>query len=381
MPAVPQHTATKHAVFQHLLAGGPLSRAELARRCGLSKQTLSVVCRALEDAGLIGLKGETEGHIGRRAAVFAPVPEAACCAVVDLGGTKVAVGISTLTGTLLPGLTEPTDSRGAEHVIGQIARLCRNAAAASGIEWSRVRHAVIGVPGAPDSRTGRVMMAPNIPAFDTFDVRAAFAEALGCSVQLENDVNLSAEGERWALSAATPVSDMAYISIGTGIGCGLICDGHLLRGASHAAGEIAFLPFGADPFDPQSRDCGALEQEAGSRGMRRRYLALSGKDAAVPEIFALAERGDAAAGAVLDETARLVARAIAALAAITNPALVVLGGSIGARPDFIARITTLLPLCCPAPPEIQASQLGTDAPLAGAARLGLPRLIETALTA
>lgn len=379
MVPIPQHQATHHAVFQQLLSDGPMSRAELARRCGLSKQTLSLVCRALENAGLIRQAGETEGHIGRRASVFAPVPEAACCAVVDLGGTKVTVALATLTGSLLSGLTEPTDSRGGGHVIAQIARLCRETAAASGIEWNRVRHAVIGVPGAPDLTTGRVMMAPNIPAFDTFDVRAAFAEALGCSVQLENDVNLSAEGERWALSTAAPVLDMAYISIGTGIGCGLICDGRLLRGAAHAAGEIAFLPFGADPFDPRSRDCGALEQEAGSHGMRRRYHALSGKDITVPEIFTLAEGGDPAAETVLADTARLVARAIAALAAITNPALVVLGGSIGARPDFIARVRALAPQCHPSPPEIRPSQLGSRAPLAGAARLGLPRLIETAL--
>ncbi|MBA4206762.1 ROK family protein [Pannonibacter phragmitetus] len=379
MSPLPQHPATHHAVFRQLLLDGPMSRAELARRCGLSKQTLTLICRALETAGLIRQTGETGGHIGRRACVFAPIADAACCAVVDLGGTKVAVALSTLTGTLLPGLTEPTDDRGGQHVITQIARLCREAAAAAGLDWSRVRHAVIGVPGAPDLTTGRVMMAPNIPAFDTFDVRDAFAEALGCSVQLENDVNLSAEGERWALSAAAPVLDMAYVSVGTGIGCGLICDGRLLRGAAHAAGEIAFLPFGADPFDPQSRDCGALEQEAGSHGMRRRYQALSGEDLTVPEIFARAEQSDAAAEAVLDETARLAARAIAALAAITNPALVVLGGSIGTRPDFIARVSTLLPLCHPAPPEIRRSQLGGGAPLTGAARLGLPRLIEAAL--
>ncbi|ALV27351.1 ROK family transcriptional regulator [Pannonibacter phragmitetus] len=379
MSPLPQHPATYHAVFRQLLLDGPMSRAELARRCGLSKQTLTLICRALETAGLIRQTGETGGHIGRRACVFAPIADAACCAVVDLGGTKVAVALSTLTGTLLPGLTEPTDDRGGQHVITQIARLCREAAAAAGLDWSRVRHAVIGVPGAPDLTTGRVMMAPNIPAFDTFDVRDAFAEALGCSVQLENDVNLSAEGERWALSAAAPVLDMAYVSVGTGIGCGLICDGRLLRGAAHAAGEIAFLPFGADPFDPQSRDCGALEQEAGSHGMRRRYQALSGEDLTVPEIFTRAEQSDATAEAVLEETARLAARAIAALAAITNPALVVLGGSIGARPDFIARVSALLPLCHPAPPEIRRSQLGGGAPLTGAARLGLPRLIEATL--
>ncbi|MEH0070214.1 helix-turn-helix domain-containing protein [Pannonibacter sp. Pt2-lr] len=88
MVPIPQHQATHHAVFQQLLSDGPMSRAELARRCGLSKQTLSLVCRALENAGLIRQAGETEGHIGRRASVFAPVPEAACCAVVDLGAPR-----------------------------------------------------------------------------------------------------------------------------------------------------------------------------------------------------------------------------------------------------------------------------------------------------
>ena len=230
------------------------------------------------------------------------------------------------------------------------------------------------MPGAPDPATGRVRLAPNIPGFDRMDVATALEAALGCDVLLENDVNLAVQGEAWQ-GAGQGLDNLAFIALGTGIGGGLVVGGELVRGADNAAGELGFLPFGADPFEAESLRTGAYERLVASAGIRARYAALAGgPEIEVPEVFARAAAGDLAAERVVDETARLLARGIAAIAAIANPRLVVLGGSIGSRPELIARVRALLPACMPAPVAVAPSRLGPQAALIGAAAIGLGHL-------
>ena len=251
-----------------------------------------------------------------------------------MGGTQVHIGISNLTGNVVAEAAEPTDRRGGFDVVHQIARMGLELAGRSGFAKERLRLAVVGVPGAPQMDTGRVLMAPNIPGFDTMDVAAALEAALGFGVILENDVNLAVQGEAWQ-GAGQGLDDLAFVALGTGIGSGMILAGELVHGADNAAGEMGFLPFGADPFERESLRAGAFERQVASAGIRRRYAAHSGEELEVPEIFALATAGDAAAGEVLDETARLLARGICAICALANPSKVILGGSIGvpARAD------------------------------------------------
>ena len=182
----------------------------------------------------------------------------------------------------------------------------------------RIRIAVAGVPGAPDPATGRVLLAPNIPGFDRMDVAAALEAALGCDVLLENDVNLAVQGEAWQ-GAGQGLDNLAFIALGTGIGGGLVVGGELVRGADNAAGELGFLPFGADPFEAESLRTGAFERHGRFGRHPRALCGARGRGMAVPEVFARAAAGDAAAERVIDETARLLARGIAAIAAIANP--------------------------------------------------------------
>ncbi len=363
-------------VMETIVHCGPISRASIAKQTGLSKQTISEIARQLEDDGWIRETGRTSGHVGRTAITYEIVPESACIATVDLGGTKVRAAIADLACQVLGELTEPTDSRGGLHVVRQIARLCREAAKTNNIAMEKVRLAVVGVPGAPDRATGRILMAPNIPGLDEIDVEAALGKELGVAIMLENDVNLAAIGEHW-IGSATGVDDLVYIALGTGIGAGIMVGGELVRGFSNAAGELGFLPFGADPFEPDSLKYGALERVAATFGMRNRYKELSGKPLEVPAIFDAAETGDAHAIKVLDETARYVARTVAAICAITNPGKVVLGGSIGGRSELVSRVRALLPLCFPNPVEIGTSELGTKVAIVGGAAVGLTHLHAT----
>ncbi len=352
---------------------GPISRASIARQTGLSKQTISEIARQLEDDGWIRETGRTSGHVGRAAVTYEIVPDAACIATVDLGGTKARAAIADLSCRVLAEVTEPTDRRGGIHVVRQIARMCRAAAKQNGIPFDKVRLAVVGVPGVPDRKSGSVIMAPNISGFAEIDVEATLREELGVETILENDVNLAVLGEQW-IGAGVGVDNLAFVALGTGIGAGVMVDGKLVRGFGGAAGELGFLPFGGDPFDPASLDTGALERVAATAGMRRRYLELSGADIDVPHIFEAASGGDALARQVLDETARYLSRAVAAVCAVTNPGKVILGGSIGSREELVERVRGLMPLCFPYPVEIGVSSLGPLTAIVGGAAVGLSQL-------
>lgn len=358
------------------MQNAPISRASIAKQTGLSKQTISEVMRQLEDEGWVSETGRTSGHIGRTAVTYEIVPSAAYIVAVDLGGTKVRVAVCDLVCRVLSEVTEPTHAEGGRAVIEQIARLTGEAAAQGGVDPTRLRIAVVGVPGAPQPDTGRVLLAPNIVGFDSFDVAAALEQALGFEAMLENDVNLAVLGESW-LGVGQGLDNLAYIALGTGVGSGLMVNGQLVRGAANAAGELGFLPFGADPFEPESLRAGAFERQVASYGMVTRYRALAGFDATVPAIFERANAGEPHARAVLEDTARLLARGIGAIAAITNPDKVILGGSIGSRTELVERVKAVLPSCFPYPVAVEASELGNHAALVGATAIGLSHLHNT----
>ena len=360
-------------VLEAVVNCAPISRASIAKQTGLSKQTVSEIARKLEDGGWIQETGRTSGHVGRSAVTYEIVADAACIATVDLGGTMTRAAIADLSCKILAELSESTDERGGSAVIRQIARLCRGAAQKSGIGFERVKLAVVGVPGVPERETGRVMMAPNIAEFETLDVQGMLADDLGVEVILENDVNLAVLGEHW-IGVGAGVDDLAYIKLGTGIGAGILVGGELVRGSANAAGELGFLPFGADPFETESLRVGALERVAASVGMRSRFQARTGRQSEVPEVFEAVNKGEEGALETLEETARYVARGIAAICAITNPAKVILGGSIGQRQELVERVRRLLPHCSPKPVEVLVSDLEAHAALVGGAAVGLNHL-------
>lgn len=359
--------------MEAIIQCGPISRASISKQTGLSKQTVSEVMRELESDGWVRETGRTSGHIGRTAVNYELVPDAAYIVSVDLGGTKVRVAISDLACQISAEEVAPTVAAGGQAVVDQIAALCWKAVDHKGILRERIRLAVVGVPGAPDNVTGRIMLAPNIPDFDTMDVAGALEKALGFGVILENDVNLAVVGESW-LGEGQGIDNLAYVAVGTGVGSGLMVGGKLVRGAAHAAGELGFLPFGADPFEQESLRSGAFERVVASIGIKAAYSDLTGEDVSVPIIFERASAGDPRAVQVLDEVAKYLARGIGAIAAIANPQKVIIGGSIGLRPELVERIKRFLPTCFPYPVDVGASSLGAWAAIIGGAAIGLEHL-------
>ena len=364
---------TLSTVVQAITTYGPVSRASVAKMTGFSKQTVSEIVSSLEQDGWVQTVGRTEGNIGRRAVVYEIVPNAAMVASVDLGGTKVRAALCNLSGAVVSEATEPTSRAGGVEVINQIAALIAQAAKQADIPAEKIRVAVVGVPGVLEAATGNIRLAPNISGIDSIDFPALLQARLGVEVLVENDVNLAALGEHW-MTHQGERDDLVYLSIGTGIGAGLVIGGQLVRGANGAAGEVGYLPLGADPFEPESLKVGALERMSATSAIVGHYAALTGQVVSVPEIFDAAIAGSAAAVQVLERAASYIARAIAAIAAVVDPACVVIGGSIGARDELIRMIIPEIQRCFARPIPVEASVLGDHAALAGGASIALSRL-------
>ena len=292
--------------------------------------------------------------------------ESAYCFAADLGGTKLAAALADADGRIVAELTEPTDERGAAYVAEQIAACADKLAQSAGIEVTRARHVMVGIPGAVDPRTGRVSLTPNIVGLEDFDVLGYLRGRFGPGVAIENDVNLAMLGEH-ALGCATQCRNAAFLSLGTGAGLGLLIDNKLFRGARGAAGEISDLPIGHDPTSPRPPAANAFEREVGSLAIVDRYCRQGGTAAAtVRDIFRRLEEGDEVAASVLDTTARWVALALVTLQSLLDLELIVFGGSIGVRPELYQRVRQALPALLTRPISIAPSQLGDRAGLIGA---------------
>jgi predicted NBD/HSP70 family sugar kinase len=292
--------------------------------------------------------------------------ETGYCFAVDLGGTKLAAAMADARGGIVAELTEPTDPRGATHVAEQISACADKLAHTAGIEVARARHIMVGIPGAIDPRTGRISLTPNIAGLEDFDVLKFLRDRFGPDVAIENDVNLAMLGEH-ALGCARGCRNAAFLALGTGVGLGLLFEEKLFRGAHGSAGEIADLPIGRDPASRLPPPAGTFEYEVSSVAIVNRYRRQGGTAAAtVRDIFNLLERGDEVAASVLDTTAHWVALAVVTLQSLLDLELIVLGGSIGVRPELYERVRAALPALFSRPIAIEPSRLGDRAGLLGA---------------
>jgi predicted NBD/HSP70 family sugar kinase len=245
------------AILERIQTTGPVSRAQVARDSGLSKPTVSLGLSALLDAGLVREVGRSSGRPGPSAVLYELNPEAGWVVGIDVGRRRVRAALADITGAVVARRDERARASSARALIGQVGEIAHGLAAEAGIGWDRVHHVTLGSPGVFEPTRGAVTLAPNLPGWGRQGLLAALRDELGSRIGLENDVNLAAEGERWH-GLGRDVRNFGFLSVGTGVGMGLVLDGKLYRGASGAAGEVGYLPIGADPYDPQVRRRGAF---------------------------------------------------------------------------------------------------------------------------
>lgn len=282
---------------------------------------------------------------------------------IDLGGTKILGGISDLGGAILATREEPTLHGEDAPVLDQIARLIRNLVVDAGATEEDILSVVIGVPSAVDPATGLATLSPNLALPSDQSVAELMVTRVSCPVYVENDVNLAAFAEA-NTGIGKGVKSLAFVSFGTGVGMGLVINGEIWRGEFGRAGEIGYLAVGSKPHEtaPGSEN-GLYEDAVGSRGIRRRFT--SNGDT-VADLFVAARKGDAGANEALDEISRSASIGIAAVHALFDPAVTVIGGGIGTQSEFFQLVRKhlgpLLPFDC----RLEQSHFGSQAGLIGA---------------
>jgi glucokinase len=293
---------------------------------------------------------------------------------VDIGGTKIAAGAVASDGRLAHRTAVPTPPGDSHALLDAVVSLVRGVCAAAG---GRPAGVGVAVAGAVDPDRGEVHYAPNIPALHEFPLRRLLAEAVGHPVLVGFDGHLAALGEHW-VGAGRGCRNMVLLTVGTGIGGGLILDGRLYRGSDNLAGAAGWMI--ADPAAlgaAGSRSVGNLESvSAGpaiAAGHRQAGNGAGGPPpASAEDVLAAARAGDQHAQAVLSDAGRFLAHAVTGIVSLLNPEKVIIGGGLGSTGIFLAPVRAAVTAFAQPTSRhrvlIETAALGPDAALAGAAR-------------
>lgn len=307
---------------------------------------------------------------------------------VDLGGTNVELALVDADGQAVQRDSLPTYvERGPEQMAARATTRSRELIDQANIAPQNVKGMGIGTPGPMSVSQGKIIRTGNLPGFDNFALRAEFSAVLGVPAVMDNDANSACWGEFW-LGAGEGLTDMVMLTLGTGIGGGIIAAGELVHGCEDNAAELGHMI-----VQPDGRQCTcgqrgcieayssathtaaranealAVENSSSLKELYQENGAVTCKD-----VFEHAGAGDTLANKIIDGTARMLALVCVSLRHVTEPqAVVFAGGMIKSADLLIPRIRSfyyeLVWRLKPEPMDIRAAQLGLDAGVLGAAGL------------
>ncbi|MFE6894584.1 ROK family protein [Streptomyces sp. NPDC057694] len=354
-------------LLERLRTSGPASRAQLARASGLSKPTVSNALAALERAGLVREAGTHAGSRGRVAVLYEPDPRAGHVLGIDIGRARLRTAVADLAGTVVARTETRNRGRSAAAVADAALTCAQQAVEEAGLTPAAIVHTAVGTPGVFDRHTGRVRYAVNLPGWGRPGLVERMRDRLGTPLSVHNDANLAALGE-YTFGAGAGSRLFVYVLVGTGLGMGVVADGELFLGAHGAAGEIGFLPLDGVPHSGSAPRRGLLEdavsadavvRAARDRGMRGPLTAK--------RVFDAARTGDRAALDAVRQEGERLALAVAAVTAVLDPDLVVLGGGVGGGADLLlTTVAETLHRLTPLRPRVEPGTTADDAVLLGA---------------
>jgi glucokinase-like ROK family protein len=372
------------------------SRSELVARTGLGRAIVAQRVGELIDRGLV-----TEGDVGPSTGGRPPRQltfrsDGGYVLVADLGATSIDVAVTTLDGRILghhdePARIEAGPERCLDRVDALVASLLRTTEALPGRLWG----IGIGVPGPVEFEAGRPISPPIMPGWDGYPIRERFSERYGAPVWVDNDVNLLALGE-WRSGVAAGHHNVVVVKIGTGVGAGIISDGHLHRGAQGSAGDVGHIQVTDDPSVVcRCGNIGCLEALAGGEAIGRAGATAAREGRSARLLAALDQRGvvtaedvaraasfgDAVAMALLQEAGHRVGSMLASVVNFFNPSLIVIGGGVANSPDqLLAAIReTIYRRSLPLATRdllVQRSSLGALAGVIGASAMVVDQLFS-----
>ncbi|MBK9170323.1 MAG: ROK family protein [Bryobacterales bacterium] len=295
---------------------------------------------------------------------------------LDLGGTNLRAAAIDASGQILHKVAGRTDlSAGADMVIGDMVDAID--ATRRHLGETNLAGIGVGVPGFIIMEKGIITDSPNLPGFENYPVRDALEERLGCRVHLENDANAAALGEKW-MGAGREVEDLVLLTLGTGIGGGVICGGRVVHGFVGMGGELGHIT-----VNPTGNPCGCgnrgcLEKHASATAITAMAKLMGFGDGVTAEaVYRMAVEGNDKAVEIYRVMGESLGIALANLSNIFNFPLYLLSGGVLAAWDFFA--PPMFEECRRrsfvfrnTATRIEKASLGNQAGLFGAASLGFP---------
>ena len=305
----------------------------------------------------------------------------------DVGGTNLRIAAVSNDGHLLFQGSEPTPKTGAaEDVVDAAARLAE--ACVAGVGGQRPRSFGLALAALVNPREGRILSSPNLPQLNDLALAEQLSARLQLKVVLENDATAAAVGEHW-LGSSKDVESSVFVTLGTGVGGGLILDGRVYRGIDGTAGEIGHICVEPDGHPCGCGSHGCVEQYSSATAIARIARELAGQNPTSlligrtkltsKDVFDAAVKGDAVALETFQKMGRYLGIALAGLVDVLNPELIVIGGGAAGGWDlFIEHVRSEIDARAFKHPaarvQLVRASLGEGAGILGAARVALDSL-------
>lgn len=363
-------------VLRLVREAGIHTRATLGAATGWARSTVTRRVDGLLESGLLTIDGEAASTGGRPPERFSFNQHAGNLVVADLGITHSRFAVVDLLGDPLEPPVDleldltvgPTDT--IPVVQTQLERLMTRA-------QNPVLGVGVGLPAPIDARTSRPVDPPILSAWNHFPLGEVIGKALSTTAYVEKDVNLMAVGEQrrnWPRAGS-----LVFVKVGTGIGSGIVIGGRLYRGANGAAGDVGHIQL--DEFDDRLCQCGrngCLEAVAGGGALAAQISALGRRAPNARAIVSLVRSGDSEAKSMVLRAGTHIGTVLAGVVSFANPEVIVLGGDLGVEPLILssvrAEVHSRPATLASRDLVVEASRLGADAGIIGAAELVVDRL-------
>jgi predicted NBD/HSP70 family sugar kinase len=352
------------SALELLLADGPLTRAELGDRTGLSRVTAAQMLTRLVERGLVEVTGERGGSRGPNATLYGVVPSSAYVAGLEVLPDRITVAIADITGAVVVEVAaDPLDG---DDPIATVQAAVTQACEQAAVDPSRLRAFVIGTRGMVDPRTGDMRFSYDLPAWH-IGVLASLRETLGAAVTIENDVNLVALAEH-RYGAAAGHDDFVVLWTGVGQGLGVMLGGRLHRGTLGGAGEIGWLPVPGEPLpsDVAHPQSGSFQRLVGPEAL----LELAAAHGVPGDTVAEQVQAGVAGGFTeyVETVAGRLAVGVAAVSVVIDPGLVVLSGDVGTSGGTVVAglVQQAAAKMCPTAPQVVPTGVTGNPVLRGA---------------
>ena len=325
-------------IVDFLRTNGTASRAELARRTGLSRSTVSTLVADLQRRALVVERAGQfagEGQPGRPAALLELDPKAAAAVGVDFDHDKIRVAVSDLSRSVLAEETAAHDvDHDAQGALAIAAELVEQVLEQAGVDRDRLLGVGVALAGPIDHDKGALHPSDVLPGWANVDAAGELEHRLETPAYVDNDANLGALAEV-TLGAGRNARFAAYVSISSGIGAGIVVDGRPYHGHRGTAGEIGHVV-----VDPQGPICrcgnrGCLETLASGPALLKLVQDSRDGELSVREMIELARDGDAGCRRAIADAGQVVGRVVAGLVNLFSPEMVVVGGDLGEAGDLL----------------------------------------------